>query len=162
MCNEIEDYDGKKMKVLGIYSKNREEWTMSEIACWYSSTAVISFYDTLGNESIEFMIGQTQLRTICLSNENIEKIINLKKTGKLSTLQFLISFDSLGENVKENGAEIGLEIFTFEELVKKGEDLDVELQPSTPETVETLCYTSGTTGMPKVLYIKEIDFEIII
>ena len=41
---------------MGIYSKNREEWTFSHLATLRQSGTVIAFYDTLGPSAIEFVI----------------------------------------------------------------------------------------------------------
>lgn len=41
---------------MGIYAKNREEWTLSDMACMRMSGTTIAFYDTLGPSAVEFVI----------------------------------------------------------------------------------------------------------
>ena len=51
--------EGKNWKFLGIYSKNREEWIISELAGISQGVTTVPLYDTLGPESVEFVIKQT-------------------------------------------------------------------------------------------------------
>jgi long-chain acyl-CoA synthetase len=44
---------------MGIYSKNREEWVLSHIANMKNSIVTIAFYDTLGPNSVQYVIDQT-------------------------------------------------------------------------------------------------------
>jgi long-subunit acyl-CoA synthetase (AMP-forming) len=43
-------------KFMGILSKNRWEWTATELASVRQSGTTVAFYDTLGPNSIEFII----------------------------------------------------------------------------------------------------------
>lgn len=54
--------------MIGIYSKNRTEWFLIDIALWMNSVTNIPFYDTLGEGSFEFIFNQTNIRTLSLSN----------------------------------------------------------------------------------------------
>jgi long-chain acyl-CoA synthetase len=40
-------------------------------------------------------------------------------------------------------------LLDFKEAIREGKTLDVKLEEPKPDTVYTLSYTSGTTGMPK-------------
>uniref|UniRef100_A0AAZ3PUT6 Long-chain-fatty-acid--CoA ligase n=1 Tax=Oncorhynchus tshawytscha TaxID=74940 RepID=A0AAZ3PUT6_ONCTS len=45
-------------KHIGIFSQNRPEWTISELACYTYSLVCVPLYDTLGLEAIEYIIDQ--------------------------------------------------------------------------------------------------------
>lgn len=49
----------EKLKLNGIYSKNREEWLILEYACSAYGMQTVPLYDTLGNDGIEFILNQT-------------------------------------------------------------------------------------------------------
>lgn len=51
--------------MIGIFSKNREEWLITDIASTLYKLVVVSLYDTLGPESISH----------CLHNSGIETCI---------------------------------------------------------------------------------------
>jgi len=52
---EIEG-DGQMWKFMGIYSKNREEWVLTDFSNIKNSVVTIAFYDTLGPAAVEFVI----------------------------------------------------------------------------------------------------------
>ena len=80
-------------KFMGILSKNRWEWTVTELASVRQSGTTVAFYDTLGPASVEYIIKQTELTTIACSGNYLDTLIKLKTTGRLPTLQNLVSFD---------------------------------------------------------------------
>ena len=61
--------DGEMWKFMGVYSKNREEWILTDMATIRQSGTTVAFYDTLGPAAVQFVINQTGLTTIsCSSN----------------------------------------------------------------------------------------------
>lgn len=46
---------------MGIYSKNREEWSTTHLASMSLSGTTVAFYDTLGPAAVEFVLSQTKL-----------------------------------------------------------------------------------------------------
>ena len=46
-------------RFISLYSKNREEWAMTDIACILSGMTSVTLYDTLGKDSIEYILDQT-------------------------------------------------------------------------------------------------------
>jgi len=63
MMEDIEA-EGRKWNFMGIYGKNRPEWTLTDLASATLGGTTIAFYDTLGPAAIEFVIRQTLLTTI--------------------------------------------------------------------------------------------------
>ena len=51
----IGEYD-EEFKFMGIYSKNREEWILTDLANCANTVTTIAFYDTLGPAAVEFVI----------------------------------------------------------------------------------------------------------
>ena len=48
--------DEGKFRFLGLYSKNREEWVTTDIACMLNGVTSVPLYDTLGKESMEYIL----------------------------------------------------------------------------------------------------------
>jgi long-chain acyl-CoA synthetase len=90
LTHEIESQRDGKFKFLGIYAKNREEWIVSDLAAHLNSATVVTFYDTLGDDTIGFLLEQTQLTTITMESKNLHKINVLKKNGNTANLQNII------------------------------------------------------------------------
>lgn len=53
--------DGKEWNFLGIFSKNREEWAIADIACMSTNTSIVPFFDSLGVDALNFVVNQCEL-----------------------------------------------------------------------------------------------------
>lgn len=79
---------------MGIYSINTVRYLTIDIACGIYNITSVPIYDTLGEEAIDFAISQTQLKTIFLSANHVEKIIKYKKERNIyDSLKNLIIMD---------------------------------------------------------------------
>ena len=162
LCPEI-IYKDEKFKFLGIYSKNREEWITSYLGCQLNSIIVVTLYDTLGLNAIEFILNQTELISIVIESSVLIKIIKLKEENKVGKLKNLIvaicpeeDINIIDSNI-EKLKNLGFNVYKYEELLNIGKnnlDKKYTLIQSTPDTYTTFCYTSGTTGNPKGAMIK--------
>jgi long-chain acyl-CoA synthetase len=143
------EQEGRQIRIMGIYCRNREEWAITDIACVLGNITSIPLYDTLGDSSIEYIANQTEMESIACSGDKIAKLCQLKTAEKIPTLKAVISFDEVNDTQIEECKECGLELLHFYNLVEAGEGQDVELEDPTADDIFTICYTSGTTGNPK-------------
>ena len=86
------------------------------------------------------------------------KNIKLLKNGNLQLLQLLIQFEEVSHELTLEGKDLEIEIHILsisqiENLVNSGTD-----SPSSPSSIFTICYTSGTTGQSKGLMIRHSNF----
>lgn len=63
---------------MGIYSKNREEWSTTHLASLSLSGTTVAFYDTLGPQAVEFVLSQTKLQTISCTKNYLKTLTLLK------------------------------------------------------------------------------------
>lgn len=148
MCPKVDTPDGT-FRFISLYAKNREEWIETDLGCALTSITVVTLYDTLGKDSIEYILDQAFVKTLVLSADKIKTINELKKAGKMPLLTHLIYFDEAKPEDLENAKNAGLTTIDYESVIKEGLNLVADLEPPTADSVYTLCYTSGTTGMPK-------------
>lgn len=76
LCPDITGEDGVQ-RMLGIYSRNRSEWCITDVACVINSVVSIPLYDTLGDNSVSFITNQTEITTIALGSDKIANIIKV-------------------------------------------------------------------------------------
>jgi long-chain acyl-CoA synthetase len=149
-------------RFISLYSKNRQEWVETDIACILSGLTSVTLYDTLGKESIEYILDQTQIKTVFCSADKIINILDLKKQGKLPTVTHIIYFDDFSgkeQDTIEASASAKVALVKWEECVAEGKQLqEISFDDVTPETCYTFSYTSGTTGMPKGVMLTHRNF----
>lgn len=161
LCPEVETkYDGI-FKFLGIWGKNKREWAIADSAAHGVGATVVTFYDTLGDETVEFILEQTKLTTLVVEESKfkmLDKILKAKRHGNLQNIIFLrsnlhnvrnLADEVIDEEKIKKMKEHNINVYNFDDIVDAGADETILLCPSNPETIATFCYTSGTTGVPK-------------
>jgi len=159
-----EIFDEGEFQFLALYSKNRAEWAITDLACAMSAVTVVTLYDTLGTESIDYIISQTKIRTIVCAAAQVKKLVEVKEKGLISDLSTIIYFDELPEDQAKGATEVGFNLVTWSQVLKEGSTItDAEAnyereREVRPETPYTFSYTSGTTGMPKGVMLSNRNF----
>ena len=105
---------------MGIYSKNREEWTFTDLASIRQSGTTVAFYDTLGPAAVEYVIKQTQVATISCESRYLKTMITLKKQGRADPVQNLISFDHFEDEVRADAQLVGINLYHIKEVIDRG------------------------------------------
>ena len=82
-------------RCITIYSLNRVEWVLTDLACHAYSLTVVALYDTLGEDASEFILNQTQSPIVVASIDHVPHLIQMKH--KLPSLKIIISMDDLNE-----------------------------------------------------------------
>ncbi|KAI8819483.1 uncharacterized protein EV422DRAFT_497889 [Fimicolochytrium jonesii] len=141
---------------LGIYSINRPEWLIADWGADAYSNASVALYDTLGPEASQYILHHSEI-PICVTTE--DKIPSLLKiSGELPDLKVLVVMKNLTtpetdpsklQILKEWAAEKGIALYAFEEVEELGKANPRPVREPAPEDIWCICYTSGTTGVPK-------------
>lgn len=89
----------REFRILGFYSKNREEWALGDMACIQANVTSVPLYDTLGKDTIDYIIDQTGLSTIICTQDKIENLTKLKNNGKAESLKYIICLDPCKDDI---------------------------------------------------------------
>lgn len=52
------------LDIIGIVSINREEWLLTDLACNMIGSTSVPLYDTLGDEMVQMIMQQTEMKTL--------------------------------------------------------------------------------------------------
>ena len=120
--------DDESFRLLGIYSKNRPEWLYSYFGAVRDSITIVTVYDTLGDIALEYIFNQTKLTSIVAEAKVLKKLLNLAKNEKTCQIKNLIVLD-MEEDLPtcDELKKLGFNIFSFNDIVKAGEDRGVQL-----------------------------------
>ena len=156
------------MRFLGFYSRTREEWMVGSLGCQLDSIAIVTIYDTLGINSIEYILKQTELTTILVESNNLEIILKMKEGNKLSNTKNIIYIRCNEEKPNTEQTiktlkDLGVNLISYETIIETGkkclEENDKEIlnkayKKISDEDTFLICYTSGTTDNPKGVMVS--------
>uniref|UniRef100_H2ZDV1 Long-chain-fatty-acid--CoA ligase n=1 Tax=Ciona savignyi TaxID=51511 RepID=H2ZDV1_CIOSA len=134
---------------IGIFSQNRVEWKLTEQACNSYSMVVVPLYDTLGPQSIQHIMTQCDLKIVVVDkNAKVKNLLAGVKDGKFA-VTLIITMETLDDEAKSLAESANVRLMMFKEVEEIGKNNLKDFVPPKPSDLHTICYTSGTTGLPK-------------
>lgn len=137
---------------VGILSGNRPHWTWADLAILSVRGVTVPVYPTLASEEASYVLDHSDVVAVFVENSRqLEKISNSNLTAP-SKLKLAIVMDGPVAT-----AEPLLDVRTWDDFIKEGteylsqnaDEVKARRQNIDPETLATIVYTSGTTGLPK-------------
>lgn len=149
---------------IGIWTQNRPEWQVCYQACAAYSLVVVSLYETLGPKIVEYCINHSDTRLVMASAVHIPTL--LTNATSYPGLKVIVSADtwesleplpkpkagSVGDRknaLKQWGKQLGILVLDILEVEAIGRENPSAHIPPSPSSTISICYTSGTTGLPK-------------
>eukprot|EP01125_Pyxidicula_operculata_P000757 TRINITY_DN1068_c5_g1_i1.p1 TRINITY_DN1068_c5_g1~~TRINITY_DN1068_c5_g1_i1.p1 ORF type:complete len:656 (-),score=167.42 TRINITY_DN1068_c5_g1_i1:1428-3395(-) len=142
---------------LGIFSKNRPEWLITEQACNFQSIILVPLFESLGPSAVAHIVEQSELSTVICSEDKVKLFLSSDQPS-FSRIKTIIQFGSIDDSNFELARDKNVKLVSFENAEKQGEQNPKPPQPPSADEVSTICYTSGTTGVPKGVMLKHSNF----
>ncbi|KAF3695949.1 Long-chain-fatty-acid--CoA ligase 1 [Channa argus] len=135
---------------VGIFAQNRQEWIITELACYTYSMAVVPLYDTLGMEAMVHILNLAEISLVmCDREEKAVSLLENKEKGETPKFSCLVLFNDFSDAFVERARKCKVEVLKLEQLMDLGRQNLKDPVPPQPQDLAVVCFTSGTTGKPK-------------
>ena len=132
---------------VALFSINRPEWVIAEQACFMFGWVTVPLYDTLGPEAIEYIVNLTEISVVVATADKAKVLIDI--ASKVKTVKTIVVMDTANEDLKSAGSKVGITVLQMDTVELEGAQSPSDGHRITKDTVATICFTSGTTGLPK-------------
>ncbi|AWW36088.1 AMP-dependent synthetase/ligase [Streptomyces cadmiisoli] len=122
---------------VAVMSRTRYEWTVLDFAVWAAGGQSVPIYATSSAEQVEWIVRDSGARHVVTETAENTATVTTATAGHPHPPRIW----ELDAAALDDLTALGREV-TDEEVTKRRTAL-------TPDTIATVCYTSGTTGRPK-------------
>uniref|UniRef100_A0A673J7J2 Arachidonate--CoA ligase n=1 Tax=Sinocyclocheilus rhinocerous TaxID=307959 RepID=A0A673J7J2_9TELE len=98
---------------IGIFSQNRPEWTISELACYTYSLISVPLYDTLGTEAISYILDKTGISTVVCDVPEKAKLLLDCVSGRQHSVKTLILMENFDTDLVSRAQQCGIDIISL-------------------------------------------------
>ncbi|KAJ2595380.1 medium-chain fatty acid-CoA ligase faa2 [Coemansia sp. RSA 1721] len=157
---------------IGIFSINRAEWLMTELAAFRSRRYSIGISDIAGVESAEYNINSADTRVVVCSIDKIPRILDrMQYTPRLKVVVSMDRLDCTKPTIatqsfspktvtalKAKAESLGTVLLDLDQVIQMGRSNPTKPTPPSPSDLSTICFTSGTSGAQKGAMITHSAF----
>ncbi len=146
---------GEKVSILG---ENKPEWYWAELAAQAVGGIAIGIFTDCIPSEVKFYVEHSESKfVVAHDQEQVDKMLEIK--DELPLLKRVIYWEPKGLWSYKEAL-----LMSFDEVIELGMEYEKEnpgffeeqLEQGTGEDIATICYTSGTTGVPKGAMINHL------
>ena len=135
-----------KGDTIRIFSHNRPEWAMADLAVLHLGGVVVPIYPTLPPSGVRYILKDSRIKMIFVENSDRFAVIDRLRSDT-HDLENIVVFDDPGI-----GRQVGF--LRFEDVQKTVFPVSDTGPCVSGDDTATIVYTSGTTGEPKGVILR--------
>jgi len=124
--------------MVGIYSRNCPEWVICEQGLYTYSMVIIPLYDSLGSDTLAYVMAECDMRVVVVYNEDSTK--SLLESDPPTSLKVIITIKDIRPRLVEEAGKKGIKVLRFTEVEKFGAQNKVADEPPQPGQTATICF----------------------
>ena len=105
----------------------------------------VPLYDTLGAEAVDHILKEARVEAVLCHHANVGKVLSLQRPD----LRAVVKIGEPTAAERQAAQRGGVELCSLDAVAAQGRQTPCAPSPPHPNDVATVCYTSGTTGLPK-------------
>ena len=133
--------------------RNCPEWILAEQAVYCLGGATVPFYDTLGPDTVRYILEHTGMSCVVCSRKELARLCEAKASGTCPRFRAVVLTDGVTSEASSMASGAGLTAVPFAKVEAIGSQIvstgGHAHSPPDAGDIATFCYTSGTTGDPK-------------
>lgn len=139
---------------IGIYSQNRPQWTITDLAILSIRSVVVPTYPTATFEQLKYIIDETEMEILFVGDD--EQLANAQRAlDETKSLKRVVTYAC---SAAKDERIISYKDILEMEFDKQAPQLTKQLEEAQPDDLATIIYTSGTTGEPKGVMLHHSQF----
>lgn len=157
------DINGKPKFVVSVSGKNSVEMILTDLATRSFSIPNTGLYESLSEDAAAHILRLSESPVLVCNKNLIPKFLEIKRHHKVESMFLIISYDPLSKKddmeLISSASEVGIDLVDFKHVENFGKQnrLPADFNLPKPDTLYTLAFTSGTTGMPKGVYLTHAN-----